>query len=304
MEETHESIEGVEMRARSQDTTSAPANPASASPSDTSPPTTDAASSPTTSRPAPTAANSPNTAPPTTPPSTGTTPPATDSEPTRPAASPCNTPPTAPPAPASGPAAPTAANPSTPYNPARIRQRFASVHAVRTHLNRAICTWAPPPLSTANTRPDTPGGEWAYVRGAVHSLTVGLGPHVADRAAIAGLGRDGLATRIETRAWLLFDALNRLQDGGCVLQTQTDYSAVHPEAGDRVLPYRARWVAVCRLAQRFAGVAEAMVFEAGEDVDEVLLMYVAAPGAVMRVMERRRAGVGRDKEMQVESALG
>ncbi|KAL1642640.1 hypothetical protein SLS58_005411 [Diplodia intermedia] len=294
MEETHESIEGVEMRARSQDTTSAPANPASASPSDTAaPPTTDTASSPTTSGPAPTAAKSPppttGTTPPstgTTPPSMGTTPPATDSGPTRPTASPHNTPPppaspTAPPASSSEPAAPTPANASTPYNPASIRQRFASVRDVRAYLNGTICTWFPPHLcaATNNTRPDTAGGEWAYVRGAVHSLTIGLGRNHADR----NRDDDGLAIRIETRAWLLFDALNRLQDGGCVLQTQTDFSAVYPQEGDRALRYRARWVA------RFAGVAEAIVFEARE-VDEVLLMYVAAPGAVMRVMERRRGG--------------
>lgn len=179
--------------------------------------------------------------------------------------------------------------------PGTIIQHFANAQEARFSLNDDAPTWTPPSEhADSSGRPTTPSGEYAYVRAAVHSISVGLkdaslaytsDPTANPSANLTTYAAHQHRLRVEARAWLLFDALKRLHDGGCTLRYAMDYSfPTHRLGGerDRELGFRERWVAVCKLLQRFRSAA-GMV--ASGSTDEVLEAYVAAPLAMGRKME-------------------
>ncbi|KAK0640443.1 hypothetical protein DIS24_g9341 [Lasiodiplodia hormozganensis] len=177
---------------------------------------------------------------------------------------------------------------SKPTAPGTIIQSFLTAHEARQHLNGAVPYWIPPSdPPDQGGRPTTPSGEYAYVRAAVHSISVGLQDAAVaytpgTNGEFANTVLDETRLRVEARAWLLFDALKRLYDGGCMLRPSADCSDDF-DGGDRVLGFRERWVAVCKMLQRF-GSAAGMV--ASGSTEEILEAYVAAPLAMRRKMEQ------------------
>ncbi|KAF9635053.1 putative zinc finger zz-type protein [Lasiodiplodia theobromae] len=182
-------------------------------------------------------------------------------------------------------------NPTTttaPAAPTATGQHFPTIRAARTYLNSTVARWTPPSApSDTSTRPTTPSAEFAYVHAAIHSITVGLKhtPLSKRMRRAAQLGDTKRARLLEARAWLLFDALKRLHDGGCVLRPDMDFSNdFGGELEDRMLGFRARWVAVCKMLQKFSSAAETVAWGSAED-EEILEAYVAAPLAMGKKME-------------------
>ncbi|KAF4545991.1 uncharacterized protein LTHEOB_4643 [Lasiodiplodia theobromae] len=199
----------------------------------------------------------------------------------------------------------TMANNPSASNPAAagaIIQRFANAQEARHHLNEKVPRWTPPSEHPDQSRrPTTPSGEYAYVRAAVHSISVGLQDAAVAYTSDTTVTPTNFAVhetryRVEARAWLLFEALKRLHDGGCTLRYTMDFSGhFGGELGDRELKFRERWVAVCKLLQRFRSAA-GMV--ASGSTEEILEAYVAAPLAMGRKMEEdeRLASEGREEK--------
>ncbi|KAB2574628.1 hypothetical protein DBV05_g6712 [Lasiodiplodia theobromae] len=182
---------------------------------------------------------------------------------------------------------PSASNPAA---AGAIVQHFDTAQAARHHLNGNVPRWTTPyEHPDSSGRPTTPSGEYAYVRAAVHSISVGLrNASLAYTSATDDQSANNKAhetrRRTEARAWLLFEALKRLHDGGCMLRPSADFSNnFGGELGDRRLGFRERWVAVCKMLQRFDSAAGMVAWAS---IEEPLEAYVAAPLAMGRKLEQ------------------